>query len=245
MGELVLKEIKLYYDKYDLTAKHNKIKHLIKSEPKDITDLACDSRERLAGMKSFELEHTGYYQAGTGQPDEIFFTDLGVSDKIATICPTGGSDGEVAYFNRGVSLKYEPGGKIGDVVIFNGAMFSQGDPIVRGTVMGTGAKTATGNGTARQIGALSSETMYAAIHVTAVSGTTPTLDVKIQSDNNGDMSSPTDRITFTQMSEEGSQWGIFTTDTTDTYWRAVWTIGGGTPSFTLVISIGKLAEVAV
>ena len=114
-------------------------------------------------------------------------------------------------------------------------------PVVRGTSLhppGT-ARTATGNGTAVQVGAVASgRQMYAALHVLSVSGTaTPTLTVKVQSDTVG-FGSATDQITFTAATAVGGQISRVAGPITDDYWRASWTISGTNPSFLFVVVVG-------
>ena len=80
--------------------------------------------------------------------------------------------------------------------------------------------------------------MYAGLHITAASGTTPTLVVKVQSDDNAGFTSATDRITFTSANSIGGQWSSVAGAVTDDYWRVTWTVGGTSPSFTFVVALG-------
>ena len=62
------------------------------------------------------------------------------------------------------------------------------------------------------------------MHVLAVSGTNPTLDMIIQSDNVSGFTSPTTKITFDQAVAVGAQWGTRVAGPlTDDYYRASWT----------------------
>ena len=72
--------------------------------------------------------------------------------------------------------------------------------------------------------------------MTSVSGTNPTLDVKLQSDVDG-FGSPADQITFSQAIAIGSQWGTPASGAvTDTYYRLNYTIGGtDTPTFSFIV----------
>jgi len=74
--------------------------------------------------------------------------------------------------------------------------------------------------------------------VIAASGTTPTLDVTIESDDAEGMASATTRLTFTQATATTSEWQELAGAVTDDWWRAAWTIGGGSPSFTAVVVVG-------
>ena len=65
------------------------------------------------------------------------------------------------------------------------------------------------------------------------------MTLKIQSDDNSGMSSPTDRITsFTAATGTGYQWGSVAGAITDDYWRCVYTITGtGTITFAVAAGI--------
>ncbi|MEU4150833.1 hypothetical protein [Streptomyces sp. NPDC026659] len=72
-----------------------------------------------------------------------------------------------------------------------------------------------------------------------MSGTTPTLDVVIESDNGSGFPSPITQLTFTQANAISGQ--ILRTDgtaITDDWYRVKWTIGGTTPSFLFAVAFG-------
>ena len=79
------------------------------------------------------------------------------------------------------------------------------------------------------------------MHVTAASGTDPTLDVTIDSDDNSDMTTPTNRLTFAQVVGVGSEGPISAAGTiTDEWWRVEYAITGTDPSFDVAILLGIL-----
>ena len=133
--------------------------------------------------------------------------------------------------------EYSPGAAVGELFAFN---ISAGgcDLLARGTVLENAVKTATANGTARNLGAVgAAQKLYAGMHVLAVSGTNPTLDMIIQSDDAEGFLSSANRITFAQKTAIGSQWATPVAGAiTDTWWRCAYTIGGtDNPSFTVVV----------
>jgi len=82
-------------------------------------------------------------------------------------------------------------------------------------------------------------TLYAGLHVTAFAGTSPTLDVLIESDSGSGFGTASSRIAFTQNTGSiQSQWGSVNGAVTDTYWRTKMTIGGSGPSFTVYVTLG-------
>jgi hypothetical protein len=100
------------------------------------------------------------------------------------------------------------------------------------------ARSTTANGTAvAQAGPGAGRTLYAALHVLSASGTTPSLTVKVQSDDAVGFPSATDRITFSAANAAGWQWGSVAGDfSTETHLRVTWTITGTTPSFTFAVA---------
>lgn len=115
-------------------------------------------------------------------------------------------------------------------------------PEIGGTVLhqsvGTAGVTATSNGTGVELEALgAAEEMLVHFHILdppGVTGTSPTLDVVIESDVDDTWASPVTRVTFAQATEPGWQIARIDGDTdpvTDTWWRAKFTVGGVTPVF--------------
>jgi hypothetical protein len=91
------------------------------------------------------------------------------------------------------------------------------------------ARTTTANGAAIEVG--DKGVARLALDVTARTGTTPTLDVTIQTSFDG----VTWRTagTFTQATAVGTQRASFNIDR---FVRATWTIGGTTPNFTFSVT---------
>jgi hypothetical protein len=111
--------------------------------------------------------------------------------------------------------------------------------LIRGTVDTASTIAATGSSTGAQLGAVSAtQRVWAVVHFLTAGGTTPSITVKVQSDNNSGFTSPTDRITFTAATTKGGQFGSAVGAITDDYWRATWTVSGTNPSFQTRIIIG-------
>jgi hypothetical protein len=99
------------------------------------------------------------------------------------------------------------------------------------------ARTATGNGTSHDNGAATTNGAVAHQHVFAKSGTTPTLDQKIQ--HSSDNSTFVDLIAFSQKTAAGSE-RVAVTGAINRYTREAHTITGTTPSFTGAVSLARL-----
>lgn len=159
-----------------------------------------------------------------------------------SVLPAGVTDGSLAYTFRANQLQYTPlQAQVGELAMASlGGKARQG-PVVRGTVLHppSTARTTTANGTGRQLGALTAaQSLYVALHVTAASGTSPTLDIIVESDDNSGFTTPTTRATLTQVTATGWQWAAVAGAITDDYWRIGYTIGGTTPSFEFCVVAG-------
>lgn len=238
----VLTDCKLYVASFDLSADMNALALNYGAEMLDNTTFGATTRINKAGLKTILAQHEGLWDSnGTDQPDDVFFSRIGTSDVPVTISPQTGADGELAFLFRAVHSEYAPGATVGDLLAFTVKMEgSDGDPLVRGMVLHPAtARTSTGNGTARQLGAVSAtQSVVASLHVIAASGTSPTLDVTVRSDDASGFSSPTTRLTFTQATGITSEWKTAAGAITDDYWRVTYTIGGTNPSFTFVVAVG-------
>lgn len=157
----------------------------------------------------------------------------------------GSADGSVTYFGRTLATQYQPiGGNVGELAMSALSAQTSTGPLVRGLRIHptSVARSATGNGTAYQLGALSSsQTLHAALHVLDRTGTA-SMTLKIQSDDNSGMTTPTDRITsFTAATGRTYQWGSAAGAITDTWYRCVYTLTG-TGTITFGVSLGIAAN---
>lgn len=244
MAFQVLANCKAYLDGYDLTGHSNKVELLYSADILDKTVFGETAKTKIAGLKNVEMNLEGFWEAGAGKIDTLAEANLGVAGKIITLCPTGGAANEPFFSFKNMLGEYSAGAAVGELFPFSyNGQGSDSQGLIKGTVLENGAKTATANGTSRQLGAVgATQYLYAVMHVLAVSGTNPTLDMIIQCDDNAGFTSPTSKITFARATAIGSQWGTRVAGAiTDDYWRASWTIGGtGGPSFTVFVGVAIL-----
>ena len=242
MSVFVLKNSKIFLAGYDISGDLNKVTLNHKIEEKDNTVFGATGKGRIAGLSDSSIKAAGFWQADDTayKIDDILYSKFAVSDEVVTVYPLTGVVGEAGYSMKCLVGEYAMNGQVGDIFPFDFTAMSN-DLLVRNTLMESGAKSVTGNGTGRQLGAvLAGRKVYAGIHVLAKSGTNPTIIVKVQSDDNASFTSSTDRITLTQMNAIGAQWAVpLAGAITDDYWRFAFTISGtGSPSFTIRAWIG-------
>lgn len=240
MATLVYKNCKLYLGGYDLSGDMNKLALNYGAEMLDNTVFNNDTRSNKAGLFTVGAAHEGFWQANDDdyQIEDILMSKFAAANEIMTVCPEKGAVGEVGYSFKSILASYVPDGAVGELFKFTLDASGTGK-LIRGTIMENAIKTSTGDGVASQLGKiLETQKIYAAMHVLAVNGTNPTLDMILQSDDAVGFSDPLDRITFEQVNSIGAQWKELAGAVTDDWWRLSWTIGGSdNPKFTVVVVV--------
>lgn len=243
MGKLVLLDARLFVGGADLSGSSNQIEVEASVEDKETTNYRSNgAKERLGGLFEAELSGSGQWEAGdASMVDDNQWATL-VSRALApwTMCPTDAVAGAVAYLTAALQSEYNFLGEVGDVAPWEGSAKSSW-PMPRGQVAhppGT-ARTATGTGTAVQLGAVpAGKHLYAALHVLSATGTTPSLTASVESDNAVGFPSPVTVATFAAATARGGQILRAAGPITDDWFRFAWTISGTTPSFLFAAALG-------
>jgi hypothetical protein len=244
---IVLLDARLFAAGADLSGHGNKIEIKETAEVKKTTNWRSGGAEtNKAGLFQTAWSAEGQWEAGDpSQPDDLFWATRRTLDPWSA-APQGDSDlapGGLMYLNRVLRSEGTLLGAVGDVAPWMMSGVSSW-PLVRGKCAHPSGvpRTATGNGTSLNLGAVAANRrVYANLHVLSISGTaTPSLTVKIQSDDNTNFTSPTDRLSFAAKTVAGTGEALRSDGTViaDTFWRAVWTISGTSPSFLFLVSLG-------
>ncbi len=241
MASLVLRDAKIWWDGHDFSGDHNQIALDYSAEMLEETAFGDTTRVRKGGLKNVTFTGNGWWDAGDDLIDPTAFDKVGVSGSALAVSPDGGAEGDIAYFFKPVAGAYNPGATVGELLSFEVSAEAQHN-LVRGTVMQNGTETITGSGTSRSLGMVAAnQQLYAALHVISAQGTTPTLDVRVRSDDNSGMTTPTTRINFTQATGQSAQWAApVSVASADNWWDIDWTIGGTMPEFDFVVVVGIL-----
>ena len=244
MSKTVLTNVRCFAVGADLTSNSNKIELSSEIEAKDSTNYGSQGwKEFVGGLGSAELSGEGQWEAlDSTKVDDASWTQIGGVGPWSVSANNDASVGNLAYLMSALRSDYKLFGEVGEVAPWSGTAKSAW-PLVRGQFAhppGT-ARTATGTGTALQVGAVATnKRMYASLHVLSVAGTaTPTITARVESSVDNTFSAPTTRLTFTAATAVGGQ--ILRTDgtaITDTWWRVAWTISGTTPSFLFAAALG-------
>ena len=241
MATFVLTDGRLFLGGFDLSSHVQSMTLDLTADEVDVTPINSGGfRSKVAGLSDATLAANGFFEAGTDKPDALLGVSAG-AELIGTVSATS-SAGDNAYFLKSRQFSYQIGGAIGDAMPFSINNSNSSDRAVKGTIMvdDSANLTTTGNSTGRQLGAVAAgKSLFVAAHVVSISGTsTPTLALKVQSDDNSGFTSATDRITLTNFTAVGAQYSSVAGAITDDYFRINYTISGTNPSFKCFITVG-------
>ena len=241
MAHYVLKNAKVWVDAYDFSGDANALAINYEADAVEDTNFGDTTHVFLGGLNKFDAQFEGAVNLGATTVEGTNFANVGTTNTPFTFGIDTGADGEIGYTMEAMTGAFNWGAKIGELQRYSIPLSASGNRLVRGTIMHNATRTATANGTARQLGAvIAGQSVYATLHVLAtVSGTNPTLNVVVASSAT-DSWPGTSRITFSEKTAIGSQFATPVAGAiTDTWWRVQYTIGGtDTPTFPFVVIIG-------
>lgn len=245
MAQYVITDADIWAGSYEFSCYTASVKTDVTVAEVDFTTMCSGGWSTVkGGLKTWTAEIEGFNdldESGGSSIDSRNWSQLGSNDPWG-MTHTTAADAGVCYFGNGLlSSVYPQGPEVGAAGKLS-AKWAGSSAFVRGQVAVNGAKTTTGTGTILDFGTTPTTSMkvYAAVWVTAISGTSsPTITVKVQSDDNSGMSSATDRITFSAVTAIGAQWATpISFPSGERYWRMSWTVSGSSPSLTTVGMIG-------
>jgi hypothetical protein len=233
-----LKNARVYLGNYDYSGDANEVGLTYEAKDLDCTSFnSGGAEEHMCGLLKFGLDLKGFvdYSAAITN-DTTLYTNVGTAAMPVTVLTTS-TEGDRGFFGNGMQANYNPGAKVGDLLAFS-VKGSGSGALIRGNSLVIGSKTASGNGTAFALGAVTAaQSLYGILHVLAFSGLT-SIAVKIQSAAASNFATPHDQITFTTATGITSQYATPVAGAnTDTYWRAVWTVVG-TGSALIAVTMG-------
>jgi len=206
----------------------------------DVTTLADTAKAFTPGLEDFTLSIDGLFDTATsaGSIWANITNAINAGSIVATsVAPTGFAVGNSVWVLPARTINYEVSSAVADVVGFS-MSFGAGSPANVGVSLADlSAVTATANGTTVDNAVATTNGSVAQIHVTAVSGTSPTMTAIVQHSTNG--STWATLATFTAITGTTSE-VITTTGTVNRYVRAQYTVGGTTPSITCQVSLARL-----
>lgn len=238
MSAEILTNAALWTAEFELGGSMNSIGIDMDVDTKDCTCFGAGARTYALGQKRVVFSFAGY--PANDAVDAALFDMMGDAALPCTIAKARG-EGEAAFVGSILDAGYSATMSVSEVRAFSGSGELSSRSFGRGRLMTiAAAASATANGTGRQLRGISAgKKAFATLHVTAVAGTAPTMDVIIQSDDNAGFTSATTHATFAQVTTlPTSQLVAIDGAITDDYWRARYTIGGTSPEFTFVVALG-------
>ena len=225
---------------YDLTADVNAIALAEGADALDNTNLASTNHTYQPGLKTVKCSVSGFWDTAN---DAYLSADLTLTDVITLALSQ--AEGAVTYFMKSVQAQYKTiadgVGKLATMAL----TFNAAGSLTRGQVLAnkTGI-SATGTGTAFQLGAATAtQSLFASLHVTNITGTGVTLTGTIESDSANNFPSPVTVATFTDVTDVTgveAQFQAIAGANTDTWYRFKYTIAGtGTFDFTAAAGIAS------
>jgi hypothetical protein len=226
----------------------NEITQEAELDEAEVTTLCSTLKDYIPGLAEVTVEIEGLYDTNTAAPTTTleYWMDarLGTTFPI-TFAPEGGADlGDSVYLLNGFLQEYSVENTVDEAasmeMTFRGtsglsrAKVIHSDSVAR-TTTGNGGDTPPGTGNVDN----TTSTAFGGVgvlQVSAASGTTPTLDVKIQHSSNGTVWA--DLITFTQQNAVNGEYATVA-GTVNRYLRALWTLGGTTPSFNFNVAFKR------
>lgn len=232
------KNVVVLHDQYNLTTSLDSGDVSASVDSLETTTFSNDSKTYTPGVRDGSISVEGFSDnsSATGI-DSIQFADLGNTSTLVTLS-TNTTAGSTAYLADTTQSTWSATTEVTGLNRISGEYQTTSDGVDYGILVlpvTTAAASANGAGYNRGTGKTSSGGNVAFLHVTAASGTSPTLDAVVQMDTNSSFTSPTTLITFSQATAITSQ-RIENTTSTEQYVRVVYTIGGSTPSFTFAVS---------
>jgi hypothetical protein len=236
MAELVLLNPKQYVAGLDLSGSYSQHALVLDADAPEFTAFGDTTREYKGGLIGAGSEHQGFWDSPI---DTDLFTNMAAAARNTTITPDGGDEGDVAFFFSQLTTSYSPGANIGDAYTFSNSNQVSG-VVTRGLIAVNGTEVATDDGTAFNLGAVAAgQKLRASLHVLAVAGSSPEVDVIIESDTlEAFTDDPTTEITFAQLTAVGGEYATADGAITGPWFRASWTLGGDTDSALIVVSVG-------
>lgn len=244
MSTFAQTDVGVLMGEFDISGDHNAVALEMSVDLGDDTTYGDSARNMKPLLMSWSSAGEGLQDYAAAGLDVVVFPNLASANTLLTVAPenTGLAAGNIAYFAPSLESEYSPvQDEVGVLQSFRWrADGDQSAGLIRGTIMLNAQPSASGNGTSRQLGAVSAtQTVYLGLHFIAASAA---ITVTLDSDDNSGMTSATTQITAVAQSAPGTQFLSQLGDgaggaITDTWWRIDFTTAGGTFDIIAIVGI--------
>jgi hypothetical protein len=231
------KDAKVFANGYDMSGYLSSVTVSGEADTAETSTLGGTAKTYIAGMRDATVSAEGFFSIDAGGSDERLAAQLGTS-VVFTVVLSADAVGANGYGMTAIETSYEAGAEIGGAVSISvEGQSTVGQEPIR-VLNPLSAKTATSSNASVDNAASTTNGYSAYLHVTAASGTTPSMTAKVQ--HSVDNSSWADLATFTAVTAANAYQRISGTGTVNRYLRAQYTITGTSPSFTFHLSAARL-----
>ena len=240
MASFVQTDVGLYWGAYSLASNFNAVALNLTNGTVEDTTYGDTFVSHAGGLSSVQVEGEGYWDSTN---DSVLETSLGVENTVMTVTPVDQVAASPAIFTNLTTSEYAPftTGTVGEMLAFRVSGEGRGSEVVNGTIFISPSTTRDDsvNSGVQNLGAISAtQSVYSALHVVTVAGSSPTLDVVVKSSASSGFGSSTSRITHTQATGVTSELKSTAGAITDAYWRVDCAIGGTSEEFDFIVSVG-------
>lgn len=242
-GTAPLTDARIYLAQYDISGDLNQIAVSVTNDALPDETFGQVAHTKKPGLPTIKANISGFSKFNATALNAIdgrIEGNLSVVDIPLTFAKTG-NIGENSFFFKSMLANFVRDGSIGQLLKFKCDAEATGTNVnlVRATIMEDGktSRVAAGNSATQTLGAvLSTQKVYAALHVTAFVGTDITFTIKHATT---DFATITGMTAFAQVTAPTSEyWLPVAGPITDTFFRVYWTTSGGFTSFSAIVSIG-------
>ena len=238
---------KVLIDQYSLTSYLNSMDINRAAEAPETTTYGNNDRTYLpGGLRGGTVSLGGFWDGTSGAVDDVIQAALGsATAKVITLGPGGLANStsyvsDVAYLLSAFHTTYTISAPVDGIVALTVDVQSTGGLESGYSLADLAARTTTSAGNPIDEGGATTNGGIGHLHVTAASGTSPTLDVLIEDSTDDQATDPAwaEVIAFAQVSAVTKERKA-ATGAVDQYVRVSWTIDdetGGSPSFTFTVS---------
>lgn len=230
----------LYVNGRDVTGNFRKIDTDLKRDSADATVFGLANKAYLRGLNDGTLSAEGLWSGPVtvqdGSLDEYMHTLMGDAGVVYTVFPAGDGAGNVGYGLVGDSTDYkieEPIDDVGTVALDVQSSVGRERVLSFAPLL---TRSAAGQSAAVDNGASSGNGGVAYLHLMALTGTAPTVTVKIE--HSADNVTWVDLVTFAVAAAAGAQ-RVTVAGAVEQYTRASWTLGGTTPGASFWAGFGR------
>lgn len=239
MASHVLTNCQVFHGSADLTGQANSVEIGQEFAEVDNTTFAGNGyASALPGLATASIGYQGFADFTNGS-DLALFSGASSDANVVTIS-FDATLGSKTWHSKGMNSTFAPvAGAVGEIASLSGNIRSSQSAygLRTGALLAPkAARTSTTSTTGVQLFTSGTVTrLTAALHIFAVSGSTPSLTVTVASASTQG-GSYTTRGTFSAANAIGAQYISAAISTTDQWWRATFTISGSSPSFTAAVS---------